>query len=154
MGRVGVFRALVFVLLSFTLIAPAGGARASVGWCRSDPVVLIGDDITDIFLSAPADAPLKVTGPNEIVVTIPDTLSASVVSVPLGFGKGERVTVVQSANLKANPKWIEVQIDVFVPAKDGSMPVVVEFAPRVTGVLGPARAEGVANTWITLSTRF
>lgn len=151
---VDVIRTLVFLALALVLIAPSGPAQASIGWCQSDPVVIIGDDLTDIILSAPADAPLKVTGPNEIVVTIPDSLSGSVVSLPAGFGKGESVTVVQSPDLAANPGMIEVIIQVFVPASDDTMPVRVEFAPRGVGLLGPARAEGVANTWITLHTGF
>jgi hypothetical protein len=144
---------LVFVSLLTLLIAPGHVAQASVGWCRSDPVVIIDDEVADIFLSAPADAPLKVTGPNEIIVTVPDTVSASAIPVPLGFGRGESVTVVHSPDLQATADGIEVTIDVYVPSSDDAMPVRVEFAPRVAGLLSPASAEGLANTWITLSTQ-
>src|SRR5688572_4812224 len=106
-GIVGVTRTLVFVVLAVLLMVPSSTASRSIGWCRSDPVVKIGDDVADIFLSAPANAPLKVTGPNEIVVIIPDTLSGSGVTT-MGFGKGEMLTIVESPELEATQDGIEV----------------------------------------------
>jgi hypothetical protein len=110
--------------------------------------------VVDIFLSAPIDAPLNVTGPNEIIVIIPDTLSGSVVAETQGFGKGEKVTIVQSPDLQVTEQGIEVQIKVFVPVNDYKMRVHVEFAPRVVGLLAPDREKGLANDWIVLKTRF
>jgi hypothetical protein len=153
-GVVGVLRTLVFVVLAVSLIAPSGTALGRVGWCRSDPVVKIGDAVADIFLSAPANAPLKVTGPNEIVIIIPDTLSGAVLVETPGFGQGEKVSIVQSPDLRVTKDGIEVTIKARVPANDNKMPVKVEFAPRVVGLLAPDRAEGVANDWIVLKTRF
>ena len=153
-GIVGVIRTLVFVVLALSLMVPSSTASRSVGWCRSDPVVKIGDDVVDIFLSAPANAPLKVTGPNEIIVIIPDTLSGSVVAETQGFGKGEKVTIVESPKLQVTEKGIEVKIKVFVPVNNYKMRVHVEFAPRVVGVLAPDRKKGFANDWIVLKTRF
>jgi len=153
-GIVGFIRTLVFVVLALSLMVPSSTASRSVGWCRSDPVVKIGDDVADIFLSAPANAPLKVTGPTRIVVFIPDTLSGSVVAETQGFGKGEKVTIVQSPNLQVTEDGIEVKIKVFVPANDAKMRVHVEFAPRVVGLLAPDRKKGFANDWIVLETRF
>ena len=147
-------RILVFMQFAALLIAPGGGALASHGWCASDPVVIIGDTLTDITLRAPATAPLQVTGPTEIVVTIPYTLSGSVVTPGVGFGKGETVSIVQSHRLKATSDRIEVIIQVFVPASDDAMPIEVRFAPRLTGLLAPITTDGVANTWITLRTSF
>jgi hypothetical protein len=70
----------------------------------------------------------------------------------LGFGKGEEVTFQESAKLKATEDGIEVVVKVMVPASEDDMPVRVEFAPRVVGVLQPASAEGTANEWVTLRT--
>jgi hypothetical protein len=153
-GTVGVIRTLVFVVLALSLMVPSSAASRSVGWCRSDPVVKIGDDVADIFLSAPIDAPLKVTGPNEIIVIIPDTLSGSVVAETQGFGKGEKVTIVQSPDLQVTKNGIEVEIKAFVPVNGVKMRVHVEFAPRVVGLLAPDRKKGFANDWIVLKTRF
>jgi hypothetical protein len=152
-GNVGVIRTLVYVALAVLLIAPSGTALGRVGWCRSDPVVKIGDDLADIILAAPADAPLKVTGPNEVVVIIPDTLSGAVVTT-IGFGKGENVTIVKSPDLRVTNDGIEVTIKVLVPANDNNMPVEVDFAPRIVGLLAPDHAKGVANEWIVLKTRY
>jgi hypothetical protein len=151
---VGVIRTLVFVVLALSLMVPSSTASRSRGWCRSDPAVKIGDDVADIFVSAPVNAPLNVTGPNRIVVFIPDTLSGLVLVETLGFGKGEKVTIVESPNLQVTEDGIEVKIKVFVPVNDHKMPVRVEFAPRVVGLLAPDREKGFANDWIVLETRF
>ena len=152
-GIVGVIRTLVFVVVAVMLIVPSSTASGRIGWCRSDPAVKIGDDVADIFIAAPADAPLKVTGPNEIIVIIPDTLSGSVVTT-MGFGRGESVSIVESSDHKVTNDGIEVTIKAFVPANDNKMPVRVEFAPRIVGLLSPDSAEGVANDWIVMKTRF
>jgi hypothetical protein len=47
---------------------------------------------------------------------------------------------------------IELRIKVRVPARSDAMPIRVEFAPRVVGILQPAAAEGNANEWISLRT--
>jgi hypothetical protein len=151
---VGVIRILVFLQLAALLLAPGSVALSSHGWCSSDPVVLIGDTMTHITLSAPANAPSRVTGSNEIVVTIPDTLSGVVVSPGPGFGRGESVSVVLSPDLQATSDWIEVTIQVFVPASDDTMEIGVEFATLDAGLLAPTHIHGVANSWITMSAGF
>jgi hypothetical protein len=128
------------------------GTSASVGWCRSDPIVKIKGDLADIFVAAPLDAPLKVTGPTKIVLTIPQEVSAAAIVAGKGFGRGENLAIANSSDLQVTQTGIEVLIDVFVPATDVAMPVRVEFAPRVVGILDPAYAEGVANAWVSLST--
>lgn len=148
---VGIIRTLVFVVLATLLVAPGGTAMGSIGWCKSDPVVQIGPNIVDIVLTAPADAPFKVTGPNEIVIMVPESVSATAVRL-VGFGRGEIVSVVHSEELAVTEDGIEVVVQAFVPATDDAMPVSVDFAPNVLGLLAPARAQGVANSWITLET--
>ena len=146
-------RVLSLAIPVYALTAP--GAAASVRWCRSDPLVAIDGELADIFVAAPIEAPLTVTGPTEIVVTVPKReVSAELILATLGFGRGEKVTFAESSRLKVTDAGIQVQIDVFVPASDDAMPVRVEFAPRIIGILSPASAEGVANTWVTLRTEF
>jgi hypothetical protein len=140
--------------LAALLLAPGPVAHSSHGWCASDPVVLIGDTLTHITLSAPATAPLKVTGPNEIIVTIPYTLSGVVMTPGPGFGRGESVTIVQSLDLQSTQDWVEVTIQAFVPASDDTMEIGVEFATLDLGLLTPTRTHGVANSWITMSAGF
>jgi len=124
-------------------------AAASVGWCRSDPVIMVDGDVADIFVSAPLDALLKVTGPTQIVVSTPADVDAVLIVSTLGFGRGEIVEFEQSKRLKVSDEGIELQIQVFVPATDDQMPVLVEFAPRLVGILAPVASQGAANDWIS-----
>ena len=101
------------VLALLVLVMPA---QAGMGWCKNDPVVLIDGQLADIFVSAPLDAPLKVTGPTEIVVTLPVGVDASIVLTDLGFGQGERITFGASRALRVTSEGIQVRIAVHVPA--------------------------------------
>jgi hypothetical protein len=127
-------------------------AHAVVTWCRTDPVVVLEDQIADIFVSGPIDAPLLVTGPNQVVVTVPPGVQAALLVADAGFGRGTDVAFEEANWLRRRPDRIEIQVDVFVPATDDAMPVRVEFAPRIVGVLSPASAEGTANAWVSLRT--
>ena len=142
--------AAIVALLALTVAAAP--ASAGFGWCRSDPLVQIDGHLVDIFVSAPLLAPLKVTGPNQIVVTTPAGVESRLILKTLGFGKGEKMTFKTSSALKTTAQGVEVQVAVYVPSGDSSMPVSVEFAPDVLGILAPARAEGSANEWVVLRT--
>ena len=135
-------------------LATATDAAAIRTWCRTDPVVAIDGELADVFVAAPANAPLLVTGPNRIVVKVPPGVRARLVASDVGFGKGEEVTFEESRKLRVTDDGIEVRVEVYVPATDDDMPVRVEFAPRVVGILSPASAEGTANAWVSLQTTF
>lgn len=146
-------RSCLSVVVAFvaflTLVMPT---EAGIGWCKTDPVVLIDGELADIFVSAPLTAPLVVTGPTQIVVTLPVGIDAAVVLTDLGFGHGERVTFRTSHALRVTSAGIPVRIAVYVPARDGTLPIQVEFAAGVLELLSPATARGTANQWIILST--
>lgn len=142
---------LVFGMLS-TIAAPS--AFAARAWCKTDPIVLIDGELADILVSSSLLAPLKVTGPTQIVVTVPEGVSTLLVLADLGFGRGQVVTFQQSPELKVTDAGIQVQIAVFVPSRDNKLPVAVEFAPRLLGLLAPERAEGFANRWVYLNVVF
>jgi hypothetical protein len=144
---------LVLVVAGLALAA-ATEVGAIKNWCRTDPVVAIDGELADIFVAAPVEAPTLVTGPNEVVVIVPRGVPARVILNDLGFGKGTETAVEESRALRETEHGIEVVIKVRVPARDDDMPVRVEFAPRVVGILWPESAEGVANEWITLRTEF
>lgn len=146
--------AAALILVAVALLVAAPGAGALRSWCRSDPVIRIDGDLADIFVAAPFRAPLRVTGPTEVVVTVPKGVDTRLVLRDPGFGRGVNVAFEHSRRLEVSDRGIEVQVRVLVPADDDTMPVRVEFAPRVVGVLRPASAEGTANHWITLRTRF
>lgn len=140
-------KALVLVCLVLALTAQS--AAAGVKWCRSDPVLLIDGNLADVFVSIPLDDLLTVTGPTKFVITKPVGVSATLLVAGVGFGYGEEVWFEDSPSLKVTSKGIQLRIRVRVPARD-AIPVLVEFAPRVVGILAPDSAEGTANEWIPL----
>ena len=149
-------RAAARLLGLSALALPAGltvrEADAATAWCRTDPIVVINDVIVDIFVSAPLTAPLKVTGPTQVEVTVPVGVKAWTLLTDLGFGRGEVVTYKQSDRLRVRNGVVEVKVRVYVPSRDSSMPVRVEFAPRILGILNPDSAQGTANSWVALTT--
>ena len=146
--RRSVCRVLGFAILALSLLGPS--ASAGVGWCRTDPVVVIDGRLADIFVSARFDDLSKVNGPTEIVISTPVGVDAELAIATTGFGYGEKVRFVQSESLQVTSQGIEVRIKVRVPARIDAMPIRVEVAPRVVGVLQPDEAEGNANEWISV----
>jgi hypothetical protein len=138
-----------FALMTVLMVVSASTATAGVGWCRSDPVIMVNGDVADIFVTAPAEALLVVTGPTQIVVTTPPEVDAALIVSTLGFGRGEIVEFEQSNSLKVRDDGIDLRIQVFVPAINDQLPVVVEFSPRLLDVLSPVTSEGSANEWIS-----
>lgn len=142
--------AVGLALLALSVVAVP--ASAGHGWCRSDPVVLIDGRIVDIWVTGPLTAPLKVTGPNQIVITTPPDVESYLILKDLGFGKGEEVTFRTSPRLKPTSQGVDVEVAVYVPSWDSSMSIGVEFAPDIIGNLAPSRATGTANEWVVLKT--
>lgn len=128
------------------------GASAGRGWCRSDPVLLIDGVLADLFSAVPLDCLLKVTGPTQIAVTAPQSVKLALAIPGLGFLRGEKVTFERSAKLEKTADGIELNIAVYVPARD-NFDVEVDFAPRILGILKPEKADGRTNDWIKLKTR-
>jgi hypothetical protein len=141
----------VFAAVGGGLVVPEAGAHRS--WCRSDPVLKFERDLADVLVSAPVDAPLRVTGPNRIVVTVSMGVDTDLILEGPGFGKGENVTIARSNRLRVTDQGIELHVKVYVPAAGDQMPVRLEFAPRVVGLLSPASAAGRSNEGVVLRTR-
>ena len=148
-------RLLLCLFVLFTMLSGplAQSASASKAWCRTDPVIMVDRYVTDVFVSGPLSALLTVTGPTEIVVTVPTGVDASLVLADLGFGRGTNVSFKESKSLKRDKQGVEIKVAVFVPSSDEDMPVRVEVAPRILGLLSPASTEGTANEWIVMRTR-
>jgi hypothetical protein len=107
--------------------------------------------LVDIFCTAPLTAPLHVTGPTEIVIRVPPDVKSALILAGIGFGRGELVRFEAEDRLTQTAEGVEVQIDVYVPA-DRELPIGLEAAPRILGILDPARAEGATNEWISFAT--
>ena len=149
---------LVLTLVALAVVATAPAASAARAWCRTDPIVVIDGTFADVFVSGPLLAPLTVTGPTQLIITVPEGVKTQMILTDLGFLHGYDYEFRQSSDLKKTRRGVEVRVEVYVPASDDSMPVKVEFSPRLLGLLGvlglnPATvsAEGTANEWITLN---
>jgi hypothetical protein len=129
-----------------------GSLAASRGWCRSDPFIAIEGVVIDIFCTAPLEAPWYVTGPTEIVVSVPVGVSAALVVAGVGFGHGEVVRFEEKSRLKQLADGLELEVGVYVPA-NRELPIGVELARNLVGILTPTTAEGLTNQWITLPKR-
>lgn len=125
---------------------------AGRGWCRSDPLITIEGVPADIFCTASFAAPVRVNGPTQIVVSVPVGVSTALVLAGPGFGRGEQLRFEETDRLKQSGSTVELEVAVLVPANE-DLAIGVEFAPRIVGVLAPARAEGFANQWVTLFTQ-
>jgi hypothetical protein len=143
-------RACLLAILFLTL--NVGGMSASVGWCRSDPVLQINNALADVFVSIPIEDVTKVTGPTQFVITTPVGIDEAVLLTSPGFGYGETVTFKESRALKVTTSGIQLRIAVYLPATDNTVPVLVEFAPRVIGILAPTSVTGTTNQWIVFET--
>jgi hypothetical protein len=144
--------ALLLVMALSVLLSPT--TFASRSWCKTDPLIMVDGELANIFVMSSLTAPLKVTGPNEIIVSVPEGVDAELIVADLGFGRGQIVRFATSPDLRVTEAGIEMRIAVRVPSWDASLPVRVEFAPRIVGILDPASAEGVANEWVTLNVVF
>ena len=139
-------------LLALLLALAPFDARATIAWCKTDPVVTIDEQVADIWVSSTSEAFTAATGPTQIVITVPVGASTTYVVADLGFGHGYDVQFAESPSLKVTASGMEVHVAVYVPTGDSTLPVLVEFAPRVVGILAPASAEGTTNAWIDLGT--
>jgi hypothetical protein len=148
------FLLVALLLVMFTAFSGplTQSASASKAWCRTDPLISVDGYLTDVFVAGPLDAVLHVTGPTEIVVTVPVGVDAWLVLADLGFGRGTNLTFEESSSLAKTWDGVEIQVAVYVPASDDAMPIRVEVAPRILGLLWPASAEGTANEWIVMRT--
>jgi hypothetical protein len=158
-GMLGRSRLLiVFILVALMSVVMAPTTSAARAWCRTDPVVVIDGTMADVFVSGPLLAPLIVTGPTKMIIIVPEGVKTQMILSDLGFLHGYDYEFRQSSELQKTRKGVQVRIQVYVPASDSSMPVRVEFSPRVLGLLGLVglskadSAEGTANQWITLDT--
>jgi hypothetical protein len=125
-------------------------ADAARGWCRSDPLIRIEDELVYVVFSAPVSIRRRVTGPTEIVVRVPTGVETEVISEGSGFGEGEIVRFEEMAGAVMFGSNIPIEIEATVPARE-DLPIAMEFARRTRGRHTPERAEGWTNNWLRLS---
>jgi hypothetical protein len=150
MKRFGAAFALV-VLAMMMLAAPASAGRA---WCAADPVAVVDGKVADIKVASSLDALFEVTGPNKLVLVVPEGVNGWFLLSDLGFGRGYNLDVEHSSDLQKTWRGTEIMIKVYVPAKDDSLPVTVTYRPHLLGLLNLTKAasvSGSSNEWLTLS---
>lgn len=150
MGRY--VRAFPLALLALLLLAtPASAGRT---WCRADPDFTINGRLVHVYVSSDAAMYAAATGPVQVVLTVPSSVSVQLISADAGFGKGYTITIERSAKLKATTSTIQIQASVKAPATDSSLPVRVEIEWVKTNNVGTSIATktrifyGVANQWV------
>ena len=144
-------RALLALLLAAAvLLLLAPDAAAFRQWCRTDPIVRIGGKTVNIFVSSDPAILGRALGPTEVVIGVPKGVATEVIMTDDGFGYGETVRFVQTPKPRSKKGTgpIDVAVGAFVPAADGTLPVLVEFIPQDGAP--PVTVEGLTNTWITL----
>lgn len=149
-GRWSLICALMFSMLVFALAVPSASAGRGIGYCKVDPVLVIDGRVADVLVGVPYRDLGMVNGPTEFVVSTPVGVDGDLAITALGFGYGETVHYEESHSLQVTSEGIEVRIKVRVPASSDSVPVLVEFAPNVLGLLQPTWVEGSSNQWISL----
>jgi hypothetical protein len=145
-------------LIWATALAAAGtagvfrSANSARGWCRSDPLVRIDGELAYVICTAPRTIREVITGPTEIVVTVPWGVQAKLIAAGSGFGEGENVRFAYSGE-PADKSGFDITVDTRVPASE-DLPIGVEVARRTRGNhKKPAHANGRTNSWLTLSTK-
>ena len=123
-------------------------ADAARAWCRADPVLRIAGQTAHVYIASYVEMLEAATDKILLRVTVPVGVEAKLEDILADFGEGYDVRCVESSRLRATRARVPVEIAVYCPARDGSLPVVVDFAPQGSGRLAPAGASGTANAWV------
>ena len=135
-------------------MARPGGASAGRTWCRKDPVIKVGGATVDILLSSDWALNDAATGPAEIVVTTAPGVPTELLAVDLGWGGwGYTITFEDDPAMAKSKQMLALRVQVYVPSRDDSLPLVVDVKPRSSDVVG-GQAQGMVNKrWVTVATR-
>ena len=139
---------------SVALLPALRPRRAAAGrmWCRVDPVLRVDGQTCHVRVAARVanrrEARALATGPIRVAVAVPPGAAAEHVASDAGYGHGYEVSCAEAAGLPAGA----VEVAVWVPMRDGTVPVRVWFAARGRGhgAHGEVAAEGTANAWLTV----
>ena len=140
---------LVGVLALMCCVTPAAAGRV---WCKADPVIKVDGQVVDVLVSSSIEMRTAQTGPIVIVITVPLGTSAGVYATDNGFGAGYAITIQQSSSIKTTTTTTSIQVAVFAPATNSTLPVTVKVTPRSVGPVHAASAEGRANRWVIVTT--
>lgn len=101
MQRIKIMKRLsaAFVMGLLALVVLTVPAFAGVTWCRADPIVKLNGEDVQIWVAVPKEYASKVTGPIDVTIHVPSTVSTKVIFLDAGFnGYGETVKFVKAGS--------------------------------------------------------
>jgi hypothetical protein len=110
----------------FVFAVPAG---AGVSWCRADPIVELNGKRVQIWVAVPEQYVDKVTGPIDVQINVPSSVSRELIFTDAGFnGYGEKVTFTTNGGglMPDGSFWMTVIVRVPMNGFWQSVPVQVE----------------------------
>jgi hypothetical protein len=147
--------ALVAALSIFAALIAAAPVGAGISWCRADPVFSLDGKVGHVYLSTHDGLQHLNNSSLDVVIAHPHKVATKLIAIDGGFGQGMSVnfreTKKDSTDLVKTPAGYEIEVWTYVPARDSSMPILVEFAPGDGNVV-TASVIGTANQWIVLRT--
>ena len=131
---------LVALLLS---VSPAS---AGWMWCAKDPVVRLDGTSVQILVAVPQELQTAVTGPIQVVISVPVGVSTELVSTDAGFNDfGETVRFVTDPNLPTFGNRFLAQVRVTLPTAAGTLPLPTMLT--ITPENGVARSTTGTSTF-------
>jgi hypothetical protein len=115
----------LLALLVLTIPAGAWG----VTWCRVDPIVELNGKRVQIWVAVPQEYAGKVTGPIQVEINVPSTVSKKLLFTDAGFnGHGETVTFTSNNGtlLPDTSFWMTFVVQVPMNGFYQQVPVQVE----------------------------
>ncbi|CAA9552443.1 MAG: hypothetical protein AVDCRST_MAG19-933 [uncultured Thermomicrobiales bacterium] len=150
MGRMLARRVLFLAPFALALALHPLGVEATLGWCRTDPLFAIDGKRVHIDVYSLEEALTSVTGPTELVITIPERVSYELLQSDDGFGLGWNIRVQRSEDFEVREKGVEVRAVAVVPAAK-QLPVKVEFEHRdevIARGIGTTNGPVAAKAWL------
>ncbi len=136
-------RAMPFVIafLLFGLIVFP--AQAGLIWCQGDPVVSLNGTEVQIVVSIPEDKQQLVTGPIEVDIAIPNSVSRELIFTDSGFnGYGETVTFSELNTIELGDLFLtKISARIPVSSRGSNIPVQMTITPsngKTLTVMGTA----------------
>jgi hypothetical protein len=128
----------------------AGEVDAARSWCRADPLLRIAGQSVHVYISSTTAMLQSATDKIRLTVTLPSGVEGRKLDVLADFGKGYDIRFLSSSTLKVVNGRVPVLVAVYCPARDSTLPVIVDFAPVGTGPLTAGSTTGTANSWVSL----
>src|SRR4051812_41295843 len=88
------------VVAAIPLLAVTSKAEAGRAWCRLDPTFMVDGYRGNVYVSGLIDRKYDVTGPTDLIFTVPVGVTSQLVDADQGFGKGYNVTHATSSKLR------------------------------------------------------